>query len=287
MDLNGLVFSRLSSDPSIARALAKYDDQPAIFNTEFPADQQDGWGGETQYPRISYRFNMQVDTKRSSSGTLMVSIFALSPIIAEEIEMYVRNSLKDVLMKPTGEAPVCVAWQRTDPFLLEGNKVYANDITFDILEFPAQETTDPDPVMALSYYIKDLFPDSAVLGVDEVGDYTSPADTPIFYCQLQSITLTDGPCQNTVMWFIAGISVHLLCPDASNRLKMVAAINQRLAIDAEVIMLDDSPMTIQSLRMDNRADYLREGQLVVSGHYGCLRDGAVGHNTTGISLSTN
>lgn len=273
MDLSQLVFERLSTDDELKSILVKYSGAPAIFNTEFPSDQQKGWEGGMQYPRVSYRFNMQADVQRSSSGLLRLNIYTeKNPIINERIEMLIQRRLKDVLMKPSGQAPFCVAWARTDPYLLEGMAVLCKEVTFDILEYPNQETTDPDPVMALSSYIKELFPESVVLGIDNIGDYTNSSEKPVFYCRLSDITKADGPCQHTVMWFTSNISVHLLCPDTSVRLKMIAALNQRLAVDAEVIMYDDSPMTIRGLRVNNRADYLREGQLTVTCYYGCLRD---------------
>ena len=73
MDLNQLLYRRLSQDNLLNGTLSKYADKPAIFNTEFPPDQQEGWNGKSQYPRISYVFNKQVVTKRSSSGQLDVA----------------------------------------------------------------------------------------------------------------------------------------------------------------------------------------------------------------------
>ena len=75
MDLNQLLYRRLSQDNLLNGTLSKYADKPAIFNTEFPPDQQEGWNGKSQYPRISYVFNKQVDTKRSSSGQLTVAVY--------------------------------------------------------------------------------------------------------------------------------------------------------------------------------------------------------------------
>lgn len=54
MDLNQLLYRRLSQDNLLNGTLSKYADKPAIFNTEFPPDQQEGWNGKSQYPRISY-----------------------------------------------------------------------------------------------------------------------------------------------------------------------------------------------------------------------------------------
>ena len=41
MDLNQLLYRRLSQDNLLNGTLAKYADKPAIFNTEFPADQEE------------------------------------------------------------------------------------------------------------------------------------------------------------------------------------------------------------------------------------------------------
>ena len=237
MDLNQLLYRRLSQDNLLNGTLSKYADKPAIFNTEFPPDQQEGWNGKSQYPRISYVFNKQVDTKRSSSGQLTVALYdIMDPLEVEKIEVAIRNCLQDVVMKPEGEAPMCFAWARSEPYILEGNAVLCKEIVFDILEYPAQETTDPDPVMALNRYIKNLFPECIVFGIDELSEYTIPADTPVFYSGLKSIDSTDGHCRSSLSWFNAVISVHLLCPKPSLRLKMMAALHQSLAKDEEIIM---------------------------------------------------
>lgn len=285
MDLNQLLNRRLSQDELLKENLAKYADKPAIFNTEFPPDQQEGWNGKSQFPRISYIFNKQVDTKRSASGQLMVAIYdIMDPLEVEKLEVAVRNCLQDVVMKPEGEAPMCFAWARSEPYILEGNAVLCKEIVFDILEYPAQETTDPDPVLALNRYIKQLFPGSKVLGIDEISDYTVPEDTPVFYSSLTSIDRADGHCRNSLSWFNAAISVHLLCPKPDLRLKMIAALHQSLAKDEEIIMFDDSPMGIKALKMNNNADYLREGQMTLTGYYACLKDAFKQPVITGVSI---
>ena len=279
MYLDEMIYHRLAGCKALSEKLAVYADGPAIFNTEFPSDQQEGWGGRNQYPRICYRTDMQVNQERSSSGTLHVAVYTdKTSKVIEELESQVRECLKDVLMKPSDKAPFCVAWARTETYRLEGPAVICRDILFDVIEFPAQETTDPDPVMAVAAYIKKMYPDTIVLGIDRIGDFVNPAGKPVFYCRLQDIQSTSGPCTHTISWFIAGVAVHLLYPTALTRLKMIAAINQQMQIDEEVIMLDQSPMMIRELRMDNKADYLREGQLLVTGRYGCLRNAEKKHN---------
>lgn len=188
-------------------------------------------------------------------------------------------------MKPEGEAPMCFAWARSEPYILEGNAVLCKEIAFDILEYPAQETTDPDPVMALNRYIKKLFPECIVFGIDELSEYTIPADTPVFYSGLKSIDSTDGHCRSSLSWFNAVISVHLLCPKPSLRLKMMAALHQSLAKDEEIIMFDDSPMVVKALKMNNNADYLREGQMSLTGYYACLKDAFKQPGISGVTIN--
>ena len=274
MDLNELCYSRLSGNEKLVKLLAQYYDGPAIFNTEFPPDQAEGWNGMDQYPRVLYRISMQANQERSSSGSIRVTIYGRKdPTVIEEIEDLVKGCLTDVLMKPEGEAPFSMAWFNTEPFSVTDMAVFGKEISFDIIEYPDQTTTDPDPVMALSAYIKDLFPEFIVLGLDEIGEITNPSETPVIFCRLDSIASADGTCLNTVSWFQCVISVHVLCSDQGMRMRITGGLNQKLAIDTEVTMVDDSPMEIRALRMNARADYLREGQLAVTGYFGVLKDG--------------
>lgn len=264
MNLSELIFKRLSADENLQTMLATYAGAPAIFDSEFPADQQEGWEGATQYPRICYRIDMQVNQERSSAGTLYVAMYTdKTSTIIEDIETAVKHCLQDVLMKPAGEAPFCVAWARTESYAIEGKEVWCKEMAFDILEYPEQFSTDPDPVLAVAAYIKKIFPETTVLGIDNVGDFVETSRTPVFYCRLANIQHTTGHCMNTISWFVGKIAVHLIYPGAGTRLKTLASINQKVAIDEEIIMLDDSPMTIQGLELNNKSDYLREGQLTM------------------------
>lgn len=288
MDLNELIHARLAGCKEISDKLAKYDGQPAIFNTEFPSDQQPGWGGVPQYPRICFRVDMQVSQERSAAGSLHVTVYAnKNPLELDALEGMVKRCLEDVLMKPHDQAPFCVAWARTEPYLIEGLAVIYKDIMFDILEYPGQETTDPDPILAVSSYIKNLYPDSVVLGIDRIGEFTIPAERPVFFCRLEDIRSTDGHCMHSISWFNARIAVHLLYPNALTRLKMISGIYQRMGIDEEIIMLDQSPMELNEIAMNNKADYLREGQLTVTGKYGVLRRSEKKKNIIGVRLDSN
>ena len=106
------------------------------------------------------------------------------------------------------------------------------------------------------------------------------AEQPVVYCRL--ITTEKQEETNTVAWMGGRIAVHVLCPDSTVRIKMAAAIANKLSLDGEVIMLDHSPMFIQRLQANYKSDYLKEGQVFITGRYGLLRYKAKEHSLTAI-----
>lgn len=296
MNLEELIDKRFSESKKLAKELAVYSGSPAVFSPEAPADNQPGWDGRTQYPRIEYTFDMQADQERKSAGTLSVSLYCknIMEIPEEEsvtegvvygtaktteIEAEVKACLRDVLLKTGDGTLYAFAWARTDAFTMpEKNHdfVIGSEIRFDILEYPIQETTDPDPVEASNKYIKELYPDSIVIGLDQMEEITEASrDTPVIYCRL--ISVEKGRETNTVAWMDGRMAVHILCPDSGVRMKMAAAITNEMSLDGEIIMLDDSPMTVSRLQADYQSDYLKEGQIFLTGHYGLLRYREKGH----------
>ena len=150
------------------------------------------------------------------------------------------------------------------------------EVRFDILEYPSMETSDPDPVMAVDKYIKELYPGCLVMGYDRMEEITeASADQPVVYCRLISSEKQEET--NTVAWMDGRIAVHVLCPENTVRLKMAADIANHLSFDGEVIMLDYSPMFIKRLQVNFKSDYLKEGQVFITGHYGLLRYKAKPH----------
>lgn len=195
-------------------------------------------------------------------------------ITPEQIEPVVKECLKDVLLKPTDSSIYAFSWARSDKFELEeltkqNNLVNGIEIVFDILEYTNQETTDPDPIIATGRYIKAMYPECVVLGIDNIENITkATVENPIIYCRLENLELKEQT--NTVVWLDSKIAIHFLCPNSSIRLKMITDIMQKLGQDGEVILLDKSPMFVKQLQMSNKADYLRDGQLVIVGRYGLL-----------------
>lgn len=281
MNLEELICKRLSEAKKLTKCLTRYAGQPAIFTPEAPGDREAGWGRATQYPRAVFNFDMQADGERKSAGTLSVAIICRndSEAVPELIEPAVKKALKDVLLKDDNGTLYAFAWARTEGFSMTEEKnelLIGSEIRFDIIEYPQQETTDPDPIMAMARYIKDLYPDSIVVGIDKMADETEASkEAPVFYCRLTEIEKLEET--NTVVWMNGKIAISLLCPDGATRLKMAAAVLNSLSLDGEVTMLDDSPMFMERLTANLKSDYLKDGQIFVTGRYGLLRYKAVGY----------
>lgn len=281
MTIEDLIYKRLSEAESLTKYLARYAGQPAIFTPEAPGDREAGWGRATQYPRAVFNFDMQADGERKSAGTLSVTLICRndSEAVPELIEPAVKKALKDVLLKDDNGTLYAFAWARTEGFSMTEEKnelLIGSEIRFDIMEYPQQETTDPDPVMAMSRYIKELYPDSIVVGIDKMADETEASkEAPVFYCRLTEIEKLEET--NTVVWMNGKIAISLLCPDGTTRLKMAAAVLNSLSLDGEITMLDDSPMFMERLTANLKSDYLKDGQIFATGRYGLLRYKAVGY----------
>ena len=281
MTLEELIYKRLSEAKSLTKYLTLYAGQPAIFTPEAPGDRETGWGRATQYPRAVFNFDMQADGERKSAGTLSVTLICRndSEAVPELIEPAVKKALKDVLLKDDNGTLYAFAWAKTEGFSMAEEKnelLIGSDVRFDIMEYPLQETTDPDPIMAMARYIKNLYPDSIVVGVDHMADETEASkEAPVFYCRLTEIEKLEET--NNCVWTNGKIAISLLCPDSSTRLKMAAAVFNSLSLDGEVTMLDDSPMFMERLTANLKSDYLKDGQIFVTGRYGLLRYKAVGY----------
>ena len=104
----------------------------------------------------------------------------------------------------------------------------------------------------------------------KVEDITKASEKrPVIYCRLNSAELVEQT--NTVLWLDGKIAIHILCPDSEVRLKIAMDIAQRISLEGEIILIDKSPMFINKLQMDNKSDYLKEGQIFITGRYGILR----------------
>ena len=275
MNLSELIYKRLCSSPDLTKTLARYNGSPAIFSPEAPDDNMEGWEEEVQYPKIVYSYDLIADEKRQSTGNLTITLLCRNDaeVMPEHIEVEIIKSLRDVMIMPDNGIPYCFAWSRTERFTIQEKSVdvtIGSEIRFDIIEYPSQITTDPDPIWATCRYIKDLYPESVMIGLDRLEEITEVTkDHPVIYCRLRSMENTG--INFTTAWMDANISIHVICPESDARLGYLSGINMLMATDGEIELQDESPMHIHYLKMNNATDYLKNGQITFTGKYGALR----------------
>ena len=212
MNLEELIYRRFAGAEELTRHLTKYAGLPAVFSPEAPDDDQPGWNGEGKYPQITYQCDMQANEERKSAGTLAVTLVCqnTAEVSPEAIEDEIRKCLRDLLLVPDDEkVPYAFTWARTDAFTMPEKSplLIGSDIRFDILEYGPQETTDPDPVMAVNQYIKSLYPEALVIGWDRIGSITEASkERPVAYCRLENVELSQET--NTVAWMDCRLAVH-------------------------------------------------------------------------------
>ena len=276
MTLEDLIYKRLIERGAITEKLARFGDAPAVFYQSAPGDQAEDWRSKKQYPRLDFTVDMQANPERQSSGLMFLNIWCdETGTPPEDIEPEIRSALCDIFMQPAGQPPYCLVWIRSDGFEVTNNSIkssHVNGITlrFNILAFPNQETTDPDPVLAMNHYIKELESAAVVIGADVLPDYFTPTiKQPAFYFRIASLETARET--NTVIWMNASISGHVFAPTTAARLQWLKYLVDTLAAQGEVTMLDTSPMFLKAIKADSTADYLTIGQLRLSVQFGILR----------------
>jgi len=276
MKLEELIYKRFSESDDLANSLTTYANKPAIFFMEAAGDTQKGWSKKSQYPRIIYGLDMRANQDRKSVGTLTVSIICDSKeTTPETIEPFVKDCLKDLIIKPTGTSAFAFAWARTDIFDMPdegGVRVSGSEVLFDVIEYTEQITTNPDPIQALNIFIKNHCGEAHVLLHDWMDEYLIPTNSmPVIYCKLNSAQRArDETIGNLVSWVEARIGIHVFCPDADVRQKWIFNISNLICMRHEIDMLDNSPMRILQTQYNGSADYLKEGQITAMTRYGLL-----------------
>lgn len=284
MTFEELLYRQLLSDMDLKDALASYGNPPipVIFYQSAPGDHAEGWN-ESQYPRIDYGVDFQANPERQTSGNLALNIWCdeKGPT-PEELEPIVRSCLTGVFLQPENQPPYCLAWARSDAFESPASKNRSGQIigittSFDVYAFPLQQTSDPDPILAINEYLKTWQPGLTIIGRDGLPEiYTPTAECPAIYCRLKDIKLERET--NTVAWMTGTMIGHIFAPSTAVRLQLLKAVVDKIALDGEILMLDGSPMFIRSIAADSTAHELAVGQLKMEVSWGILRRFGFAHN---------
>ncbi len=279
MTLEELIRTLFIQNSEMAGKLTQYAGSPAVFLLSAPSDTQSGWGLKGQYPRITTRVELFADSERKRQGMLIVDLYCdigdPESDTPEDIAPLIKQILKDVVVMPEDGSPYCFAWQRTEGFQLESKnsdtrnsdkRISGYEVTFDILEYPEQYTTYPDPVESMNIALKNSFPNMFVLGADALtGIRYATEENPIIYVRMD--TLTSDHASMALSWINCRMAIHVIAPTASARSKWVRCISNALMISGEVGMTDETPLRFTGVQTVNTSDYLHVGQILLSAQY--------------------
>lgn len=279
--LDGLLVEQIRTDPEMAGMLAEFSGKPAFFYQKSPLDTAKGWG-KVQYPRADYTVDMRYDPERKTAGTLAVNVWCSnqSTAMPEDIEKRILSLINGTFYTERGaenESTVCAVWNRSETFEFDGGNAQKNrepeifgvTILFDLLTFPSQITTDPDPIEGLVAFTKRNFPNLSVISVDEIPRVWKPTDeNPAIYWRF--IGAATAAQNYSVSWYNGTFAAHIIADTVPERNRWIKAITEKMQADGEVVLFDGSPMFVNRIEIRHDADPLREGQLGVTAQYGVL-----------------
>lgn len=276
--IEALLYEHLQNNSVELSGLAMYQDKIAVFNQEAPDDMDDGWSG-AQYGRIVYAVDLTDDPERQISGSLMVDVYCENgKQIPEDFEPVVR-SIIDGYFFTTTEATIAAQWRSSNYFTEAGKKVVGVTIAFDLLAFPIQETLAMDPIALLNNwsdgYLKEYTKmDLTVINHSRTEEVWKPTDEkPALYWRLISI----GSCNYIpdtyhCIWQTAEIQCNVIAESKEVMVSVARYIDNLLSMKGRLIFDDDSPLMIDSVKINNTSDPVKTGQLTLYGTYGILRE---------------
>lgn len=280
MTLEELIYARLAGNEKLRKILATYGHMPAVFLQKCPDDTADEWDG-IQYPRADYLVDMTADPERHSSGIVTVNVYSIDTgQPPEEVAPFVREALCNIVMQAEGRE-YCIAWERTELFetgTVQSPNTLVNGcaISFLLIAFPRQETKEPDPALALQEFIKKWAPDSLIIGRDHIESVYEPSDKrPAFYVRITGEKTNRATY--ALRWVDCMAAIHVIAPTPEGRNAWCRYLVDTLQVLGEVAMLDGAPMLVHELAVDNAAEYLTVGQIMVKAEYSLPRIRMVGY----------
>ena len=268
------IYDHLAKSQHIIPLVAMYGGRPAVFLQEAPADTDANWEDGEQYGRIVFGVDYTGDPERETTATLWVDVYShkdgpapedIAPVISDELDNWFFSD---------GNEVIALAWNATSGFQETRNDKLVNGatLTFDVLYFPLQLTTEPDPVEAINRWTKERLQSAYVIGFDDLPASWTPRENPTIYWRVASIgPSTLYPDTFNCTWHDVDLNGHFMIDDANTRLTVCKAIIDELAAAEPVIMADKSPMFVRRITARTANDAIKTGQITVTASYGVLR----------------
>lgn len=271
-----IIFQYLCDCEELTNLMTSYEGIPAIFQSKAPDDTDNGWDDESQYPRLVFDLSMQSDAERKVSGQMMIDVMCedkAEGIQIEDIESVVKAAV-DGCFFSSSDLTISAQWRNSNPFEQGDDDVIGTTLVFDVMAYPKQITTDPDPIAATNLWLKTLYQDANVIGKDELPTTWKPTnESPAIYCSL--FRLGESPRMKStyaVDWIGAELHIYVMAPSESVRATISKQIIQILTHATRIMLNDGSPMLIDKATANLAADPLRTGQVIVNATYGVLTE---------------
>jgi hypothetical protein len=262
--------------------LTRYNGNPAFFYQKAPMDTDPRWE-KPCFPRVDYTIDMTYDPERKAAGVMALHVWSSAECMAmpEDIEKRLVELINGTFYTPSGQSTVCALWQRSEQFELSRSagqithgesspEVFGVTVLFDLLLFPEQFTTDPDPIQGLNYFTKAMFPAMTIIAYDEIPPIWRPSDeNPAIYWRFEGTSSTIKQSY-AVNWYDGVFAAHVIAETITERNRWTKALIEQIQIYGEVMLIDESPMFAKQIKIRHNADPLREGQLFLVGMYGVL-----------------
>ena len=285
--MENLIRKRLVENEELVKILAKFGEEPAIFYQKSPEDIQ--WQKQNQYPRVIFAIDKFANAERGTYGALTFEIVCSETSASpEEVEILIRGALEGIFFTPTAGETFSAKWRDTSLIQEQAsdkeNLIFGALVNFDIYEYPAIKTSDPDPIAALNEYALNWYEKFFVIGESELPSFLEPTrERPAIYFSRKNFRSEKQ--KNSAVGIDGTIQVHLFAPTLKDRIEWLTEFFYSILLDGEVTLLDGSPMFITDLRQDFSADEIR-GQISIDVNFGVLRKPDYAHILIGTNFSS-
>lgn len=261
-----LIRQKLIRDGQLCAHLAR--GEQSIFYHKAQADDN-----AAAYPQIILSAEKYSDPIKGVAGILTVDILTAqtNESSPEDIERLVRADLENVFFR--GEEIFSVKWQRSEMFTEQAAErlplIVGMTITFEIFEFPAAQTSNPDLIDALNAWAGQ-FQELFVIGLNEFDLFFEPTrEKPAIYFDLEKIEFSKQ-ILNALAWVQATANLHLFCPDIKARREWLQFLHNVLIVESVIMLGDRSPARLQKSSWNWQASET-QGQIQLKYEYGLAR----------------
>lgn len=268
------LYEHLKSQEALALMLATYNNKPAIFNQEVPADSDPLWGEGPQYSRLVFSVDIQGDPERTMGGTLTLDIMCKADdAFPEVLEPVVRGLIDGYFFSSTDNGFIAAAqWKNSSYFTDPVEHVTGCTMAFELLGFPIISTNNPDVVARFSEWSAKL-PGVTVINWEPLPTTAwKPDETTAIYWRVSQ----EKPCNwipdtYQTVWRTATVKGHIFAKNKATAATIAQTVAFELYSLQRLLKTGEAPLMVdRGISIENGADPLRGGQLAIEATYGVI-----------------